>query len=379
MKLTTIDLCTLDPDASSLWDAFDQYGGGIYTKSYYLSHLRSINKPLPVCLYISKDEIVSELFTLLRSQITMKFFMGEVAIFSRLFRALVGVNNIFAFPKTILANMDFSQLINEYNAEVLRVNSVPIQYLNDVKKLQVSSKLIRYIPYSPYNRYFISIKGKFENYLDTFSGKTKSTLKRKVNKLRKACQGGLRFVPYEDSNRIEEFLDSATILSKKTYQHRLLGLGLNDSRGFREHVRYLAEHEAVKGYLLFDGDRPVSYILGKCVNGILSYDHVGYDPFYKEYSPGTVLMYLTLEHLFEQESVSVFDFTEGEGAHKELFATNKMKCADLYFFPSKIKNYAFILVHFSFHAVFEGISDLTEKLRLKKTIRNWIRRNYRKI
>ena len=39
-------------------------------------------------------------------------------------------------------------------------------------------------------------------------------------------------------------------------------------------------------------------------------------------SPGTVLQYLALESIFDEKVNSYFDFGEGEGDHKKMFATN---------------------------------------------------------
>ncbi len=56
------------------------------------------------------------------------------------------------------------------------------------------------------------------------------------------------------------------------------------------------------------------------------------------FSVGTVLQWLALEHLFEENTFRFFDFTEGQSEHKKLFATHNVQCANVFFLRSNMRN-----------------------------------------
>ena len=68
------------------------------------------------------------------------------------------------------------------------------------------------------------------------------------------------------------------------------------------------------------------------------YAFLGYDPNYMNFSVGTILQWLALEHLFEENSFRFFDFTEGQSAHKKLFATHNVQCANVFFLRDNMRN-----------------------------------------
>lgn len=111
-----------------------------------------------------------------------------------------------------------------------------------------------YTPYS-FKNYFIDLRkmGSFENYLATFSGKSRSTLKRKVKKFAEASRGDIEWRSMETPERMDDFLKFALPLSARTYQERLMGAGLPQSAEFAHRLRQSAADGKALAYLLFLG------------------------------------------------------------------------------------------------------------------------------
>ena len=84
-----------------------------------------------------------------------------------------------------------------------------------------------------FRRHYILMDGSFEDYLTRFSGKTRSTLRRKAKKFAQADGGELDVRAYTSADEVARFLELALPLSEKTYQARLLDAGLPDSEGAR--------------------------------------------------------------------------------------------------------------------------------------------------
>jgi hypothetical protein len=192
---------------------------------------------------------------------------------------------------------------------------------------------IRYVP-AQYRHYYVALDGTFDAYLRKFSSKSRANLRKKMRRYASYCSDNLRWTVARSREELEAFHREAHLLSKRTYQSRLLGTGLPGQDAF---ARLISSGEA-RGYLLFHGERPVAYIFSPIRDGHVMYEFVGYDPDYSQWSPGTILQYLALESLFREGRFRTFDFTEGEGPHKEFFANRSIPCADLFFFRPGLKH-----------------------------------------
>lgn len=235
-----------------------------------------------------------------------------------------------------------------------------------------------WLVYTPktFPNYFVDLarEGGFERYLQAFSSKTRSTLRRKVRRFADASpEGKLVFCAYRTPAEVQTFLPLAAALSARTYQTRLLDVGLPASRAFQDAAVAQAGDDAVRAYLLFLGDQPAAYVYCTCRGGIVSYDYVGHDPTLNSLSPGTVLQYKVLEDLFADPKARIFDFTEGEGEHKALFADGRRLCAKSFAFPDKFGIRAMLLMHSGVERV-DAILDRTiDRLELKRMLRRLIR------
>ncbi len=189
-----------------------------------------------------------------------------------------------------------------------------------------------------YRRYYIDMRGSYEDYLARFSGKTRSTLRRKERKLADHAGGTLEISEHRTPAEIETFLAEALPLSALTYQARLLGAGLPDDPASRAAMLERAEQGLLRCYLLRAQGKAIAYLALPVEGGTLVYAYLGYHPDWARYSPGTVLQLLALEHLFAERRFRWFDFTEGEGAHKELFGTGSVECASFLLLKDHVSN-----------------------------------------
>ncbi|WP_299326637.1 GNAT family N-acetyltransferase [Parasphingopyxis sp.] len=180
-----------------------------------------------------------------------------------------------------------------------------------------------------YARRYADLSGSFDDYLATFSGKSRSTLRRKVRKFAKLFGGTLDFRTYRTPDEMVEFHDLARRLSAKTYQEKLLDYGLPEDAEFVADMNRAAARDQVRGWLLFAEGKPVSYLYAPAGGDTLIYAYLGYDPAWSRHSPGTVLLMEALRQIIEESRFRRFDFTEGDGQQKRRFATGKLDCADL--------------------------------------------------
>ena len=299
---------------------------------------------------------------------SFRYQLGDVVLFRRTFTAMLHRTHFTAMPVDGFAAVpDPSILPAEADAVMFR--SAPAS--GPLKKISREAHYIRYVPNS-YHRYYVDLNGSFDDYLKKFTSKSRSTLLRKVRKFSE--QPGARWHAYRNPSELQVFLDLAARVSAKTYQERLMDAGIPTTPEYREHVLALAERGSAIGAVLFLGDAPVSYIFSPAQDGVLLYEYVGFDPEYRELSPGTVLQYYLLQQLFSDREFRIFDFTEGEGQHKAFFATHNVYCADVYFFRRTLWNYLTIVAHAGVNAFSSGLGKFLDKLKVKSAIKKFLRK-----
>jgi CelD/BcsL family acetyltransferase involved in cellulose biosynthesis len=179
-----------------------------------------------------------------------------------------------------------------------------------------------------YRRSYASLAGSYDDYLGRFSSKTRSTLKRKVRKFAELSGGRLDLRCYRTPDEMARFQAAARLVSEVTYQERF-GAGLPDGDAALAEMRALAAQDAVRAWILFLHGEPVSYLYAPAEGDTLLYLYLGYDPEHAALSPGTVLQLEAMRELMAEDRFALFDFTEGESRHKEMFATGSAECLDL--------------------------------------------------
>ncbi len=262
-------------------------------------------------------------------------------------------------------------------ADVLQVNSQGflIRSLRVIGEQPILRRRDNYLCYvsSQHHRYYIDMRQSFAEYKSKFSSKTRSTLNRKLRKYAEYCGGDIAWKVYKSAGEMPEFFRLARVVSRITYQEKLLDAGLPDSEEFLREMEQLAQQGLIRGFILFYQDQPVSYLYCPISNEILIYAYLGYDPGYMSFSVGTILQWLALEHLFEERSFRFFDFTEGQSEHKKLFATHSIQCANVFFLRSNLRNKFLLHSQRAVDYFSKLAGDKLDQLGLKSKVKKMMR------
>lgn len=224
-----------------------------------------------------------------------------------------------------------------------------------------------------YARHYIDMSGSFDDYMAQFSGKTRSTLRRKQRKLAEECGGAYELREYRTPGEVARFLEQALPLSAMTYQARLLDAGLPETPEAHAELFALAERDRLRCYLLEKGDEALAYLALPVESATLVYAWLGYHPEWARLSPGTVLQMEALERLFAEDRYRWFDFTEGEGAHKAMFGTDSVACASFVLLDPTITNRALLGARSAFDAAIAGGKALAQRSGALARIRSALR------
>lgn len=296
-------------------------------------------------------------------------------------RFIIGSRQLFAVPRRLeTVSHDLDQLLGRCPAQFptgldkrahgLRILSAPVDAMP-----QILAGHPDYIMggYQAYRRHYIDMSAGFVNYMAHFSNKTRSTLRRKRRKLEERCGGALDIREYRSPAEMSEFLDHALPLSRLTYQARLLCSGLPEGKEHRTGMLALAEADCLRAYILFMDGKAASYLYLPIHDGIVIYEHLGYDPALSGHSPGTILQMEALERLFAESRYRYFDFTEGDGPHKALFATASVEACSFFLLKRSISNRALLSGLSAFNGWIGALRNFSSRYGLDRHLRSALR------
>jgi len=302
-------------------------------------------------------------------RIPLRFAIGDMRFLTLGIDAQEVLGHFLEQPRTLSDLMKVHKAVRGTRAIFGR--SIILGDENDTHVSQPHAKL-RIL--NAYNRHYVTIRGTFAEYLAKFSSRSRSTLLRKVRRFESASHGTIDWATFRTPTEVEPFLNEALPLSRETYQHRLLGSGLPETDDFRRHLQNLAMENKFRGWLLRLDGRPTAYICAEGVGATLLYEYVGFDPKHSDLSPGTVLQFLVLEQLFSEQTFRHFDFTEGEGSHKEFFGTDSRRCGDVLIIGESLSSALLLQSHRAFNRVAAAIVSAANRLGLKAALRRVLRR-----
>lgn len=146
-----------------------------------------------------------------------------------------------------------------------------------------------------------------------FSGRSRQTLRRKLRRFEH------NVVRYTRRGDVGALLRQANQVSRQSWQSRRLGLRIRNDDAERRRLEALADHDALRAYVLEHAGRPAAFLMGVQSRDRFLYDEVGFDSALRGGSPGTVLLVRTIEDLLRDRTPAVLDFGTGDGVHKRQF------------------------------------------------------------
>lgn len=301
--------------------------------------------------------------------VPFKYQLSDITLLSLPIRLQVRAERL-ANDTPPVTTLDVPQDDLEAGSEGFLVRGLPIA--SEQPPITTLGRYLCYIP-KQYQHCYIDLSTTFEEYKAKFSSKTRSTINRKIKKFAEHCGGQLKWKTYKTPEEITEYIGLARAVSKLTYQERLLDAGLPESEAFIRNALAMAAEGRVRAYILFDGDRPVSYLYCPVTDGVLSYAYVGYDPEYMDKSVGLVLQWQAVEQLYSEGGFRYFDFTEGQSDHKRLFSTHQRLCANVFFIRKNLRNATIVRSHKLMNGISESLGEWMEKVGLKAKLKRILR------
>jgi hypothetical protein len=180
----------------------------------------------------------------------------------------------------------------------------------------------------------INLPGNINEFLQGMKPKHKYWIRRMYKLLKRENQEvAIRCFQYKEE--VEQLCSDAESIAAKTYQR---GIGTGFFYNNREKARriFLAERGWLRGYVLYVNNNPCAFWIGSLYKGVFLSEFTGYDPDYKKYEPGTILLTRIIGDLCQSKAKEL-DFGAGEAFYKKRFGNQHWKETSVYIFAPTIK------------------------------------------
>lgn len=301
----------------------------------------------------------------------LRYFVGEICVY--ISNTPIWRTQLFSVePKPPVLDVAELFLAMPAKARALVVYSWPVDAA--VPKLRFTREAIAYVPeISP--RYYLQLARSFDEYLRChFDSKSRYNVKQLIRKFTDLSGGCVDFRQYRMPSEMAEFHTHACSVSRLTYQQQMLRAGLPDTREFRDELEREAARDNIRGHVLFHQGNPIAFSYCRGFGDWLTLSVIGYDPKFKRWSPGTVLLLLSLERLFLSDRFRIYDFGPGEAQYKARFSTARVMCADLYYFKWSLRNLVAVTAHACLSLLTSFVGRMLEQLGMKQRVRLLLRR-----
>jgi len=216
----------------------------------------------------------------------------------------------------------------------------------------------------------IRMTGSFDNYMRKFSSKTRSNFSRQVRKLRE--KGEVELVRITEESEVSAFVDAAAEISRRTYQFRVLGIGIRNPDRLKEWLKWAAQQRWLRCYLLKCGGVPCAFQMAYQYNGTFLGLEVGYDPAWSKLGVGIIQQLLALEDLFKENSPKICDFG-GYADYKQLFGNDAYSDAFIWLFRRRPYPLLALSVYRLFDTTSKTARAILDRLHLTAKIRRLLR------
>lgn len=208
----------------------------------------------------------------------------------------------------------------------------------------------------------MSLSGNVEDVWKRLPGNFRKHSRYEAKRLMQSCNGNVRVKCFRAPDTLDCMIQTIERVARRSYQ-RGLGVGFIDSGETRRRMDFESRRGWLRAYVLYAGDDPWAFWVGTLYRGTFHSNFLGYDPMYRQYSPGTFVMMRGIEDLCTIGAKEI-DLGLGDAFYKERFGTESCSEASVYIFPPTYQGAKLSLVKNSTVAVSQATQQILRRTHL---------------
>lgn len=221
---------------------------------------------------------------------------------------------------------------------------------------------------------FHRFEASYQAFFDGRSSKYKNQLRKKEKVFLGRFGSDFELREYRRPDSVKAFLDAASAINRKTYQFRLFGESVDRDGSSLEAARRAAQAGGFRSFVLWHGAVPLCFVLGhQRVDGTYEHRQTGYDPEWRDYSPGIYCNILLLQQLYATDQPLLLDFGSGDSDYKRLFSNQALTTANPVLIPTLRRYGMAVWLHRAAAQANLAAVHLLQRWGLKDRVKRWLR------
>ncbi|MGO9138298.1 MAG: GNAT family N-acetyltransferase [Syntrophales bacterium] len=193
-----------------------------------------------------------------------------------------------------------------------------------------------------------------------------------ANKLAKKFGTEISIMHYTSLDEMDTILNDTERIAKRSWQ-RKAGAGSFLTNENRRKYAFYARNNWLDVYILYIHGKPACFSHGIKYNDVYFFEHIGYDPAYREYSVGSYLTVHMIKNVCDSKAFRIVDFGAGNSEAKKIFCDVCVDVEDTYVFGPAINLKAFNLIRTSLIGAHIAAKNLLKKGHLYESVRKYFR------
>lgn len=312
-------------------------------------------------------------------QVGLALELGELSLGSIPVRRHVLTGGL---SKDVATSSELADLLIELGPELGPSGVIFLQGVRSDEPLRAAldapqvRRLYHVLPHgAPYQRCRIRLEGDFDAYLATLGRGTRKDLKKTVRVFRERVGEAAELQVVMTPSDLEAILPELERLSGKTYQSRLLGMGIAHGNFVERQLRFGVSRGIGRVDLLRVRGEPISFQVGYTYNGTFHATQTGYDPTWADLHPGIVHLLFMIDGFCRNSSqVRYFDLMYGQSLYKTRLSNTFHEESQFYLIPRTARGWLICAAFRAVNWTSGAIGRTLEKLRLKDAAKKLLRR-----
>lgn len=148
------------------------------------------------------------------------------------------------------------------------------------------------------------------------SGRRRKGIRGDIRRLKERAGPELQVKEYRHGHELDTLFRDAEAVAQRTYL-RGLQTGFSDTPLVRERLSLCAEKGWLRAYVAYVGARPFAFWIASLYGPTFGGEFIGYDPEWREFSPGMFLMLHVIEGLCRRDDGDLAEEVDWGGGHAE--------------------------------------------------------------
>jgi hypothetical protein len=354
-----------------IWQQFDEYpNSSLDIFKTILDNRDEIERPHIIVL-CERQKPVSLLIGRIEN-IMLKNKLGYKVVYKTMVKSLSILHNGLLGEKSDLIGglmaTELLRTVKENEVDMIFLNNLKVESFLYQNLLNKSPSLFRAHGLSKNLHWKLNGLTSYETFYGNRTRRTKKNIRSWPKKLERDFNGRVEVKLYDSITDLEKIINDTENVAKKTY-HRGLGMSFSDSPETRSVVDTSLRSNWFTAWILYIDNKPHAFCNGFEFGDTFYGYHMGYDPDYRNYGLGHVVILQFIKDICANENVNKIDFGLGDAAYKRELCDEYWNESMVYLFSHNFKGLINNMIKSGTTLLNTGMKMVSDKLNLRSRVK----------